>query len=511
MNARSNHNAIIAFIFITLLFTLSHNSRAQAAPRLDYTVGITDAAKHLFHIKIQASNLSDSNLDISLPSWTPGWYTIRPYAANIIKLEAHANDRRLSLRAIDKQTWRIITAGNRNLTIEYDYFADNLNVNGAELTDKHGFFLGTNLFFYIPGHTNDTPSTLKFEIPEGWRIATGLKRGNEKNVYQVRDFDNLVDCPTLLGDFDEFIVTVLEKKIHIVIDPKGQFSSEAGEKLKDYLGRIIESQGKMFGGLPYDEYWVLYVTGKLRGGGALEHENSTNVMLGAMPTNPLGVTGVTSHEHFHAWNVKRIRPASIFKYDYSKEQYIRELWFAEGFTSYYGDLHVRRAGIRTVSEYLRTLESQIRRLENSDARKWVSLSDASTTTWLSYGGGPGTGFASFTTDYYNKGELVGLLLDLEIRGLTSGKKSLDDVMRALFENYYKRKRGYTNEDVEKVASEIAGRSFKEFFNRYVEGTDELDYNAAFKHVGLRLVDGKIIDDENLSETQKAIRKGWLGE
>src|SRR5262247_205416 len=139
MNARSNHCAIIAFIFITLLFTLSHNSRAQAAPRLDYTVGITDAAKHLFHIKIQASNLSDSNLDISLPSWTPGWYTIRPYAANIIKLEAHGNDRRLSMHAIDKQTWRIITAGNRNLTIDYDYFADNLNVNGAELTDKHGF------------------------------------------------------------------------------------------------------------------------------------------------------------------------------------------------------------------------------------------------------------------------------------------------------------------------------------------------------------------------------------
>jgi predicted metalloprotease with PDZ domain len=303
---------------------------------------------------------------------------------------------------------------------------------------------------------------------------------------------------------------VLGKTIHIVIDPRGQITTEAGDKLKDYVSRIIESQGKMFGGLPYDEYWVLYVTGKLRGGGALEHENSTNIMLAAMPANPMSVTGVTSHEHFHVWNVKRIKPAGLIPYDYSKEQYIRELWVAEGFTSYYGDLHIRRARISTVSDYLRGLESQIRALQNNEAREWVSLSDSSTITWLSYGG-IGEGFTNFSTNYYNKGELVGMLLDLEIRGATDGKKSLDDVMRTLFENYYKQRRGYTNEDIEKLASDVAGRSFKDFFNRYVNGTEELDYNASFKHAGLQLVDGKITDLENITEAQRAIRKGWLGE
>ncbi|MBO0721609.1 MAG: M61 family metallopeptidase [Blastocatellia bacterium] len=518
MNKCSNHGwatRILSSIlrpsfFIFLLAALSYNSIAQAAPRLDYTIGIADAARHLFHLKIQASNISEPNLDISLPSWTPGWYTIRPYAANIIRLRADGMGRRLELHALDKQTWRIATEGNRSLTIEYDYFADNLNVNGAELTEKRGFFIGTNLFVYLPGHTSDTPATLRFEIPENWRIATGLKKGNEKNVYLVRDFDNLVDCPTVMGEFDELTVTALGINIHIIIDPPGQVSHEYGEKLKNYLGRIIESQGKMFGSLPYEEYWVLYVTGKLRGGGALEHENSTNIMRPAMPADPLEIAGVTSHEHFHAWNVKRIRPAGIFRYDYSKEQYFRELWFAEGFTSYYGDLHIRRAGIRTASEYLHGLETQISRLQSTEARKWVSISDASTMTWLSYGG-IGNGFANFTTDYYNKGELVGLLLDLEIRGRTSGKKSLDDVMRSLFENYYKKKRGYTNEDVEKVASEIAGRSFKDFFDRYVTGTAELDYDAALSYAGLRLVDGKIVDAEKISEAQRAIRKGWLGE
>jgi predicted metalloprotease with PDZ domain len=510
MKAFRRQRALLALFLVALLASLSHKVVAQSGPRLDYTIGIADAAKHLFHLKIQATNLKARTLDISLPSWTPGWYTIRPYASNVSKLHAHINGQRLPMRAIDKQTWRIETAGNRSLTIEYDYFADNLNVNGADLTENHGYFLGTNLFFYVPGHTTDTPSTLKFEIPENWRIATGLKRSNEKNLVLVRDFDNLVDCPTVIGDFDQFATTALGKTIHIVVDPKGQMTTEAVEKLKDYLTRVLESQGKMFGGLPYDEYWVLYVTGKLRGGGALEHENSTNVMLPAMPPDPRSVVGVTSHEHFHVWNVKRIKPAALTPYDYSKEQYVRELWFAEGFTNYYGDLHIRRAGVSTDDEYFRGIGNKIRGLQNSEPRKWVSLSDSSTITWLSYGG-LGSGFTNFSTNYYNKGELVGLLLDLEIRGATGNKKNLDDVMRYLFENFYQRKRGYTHEDIEKVVAEIAGRNFKDFFAKYVNGTDELDYDAALKHAGLRLVDGKIVDVDNISEAQRALRKSWLGE
>ena len=506
-------------LFLTLLFTASFAwsvALAQTAPRLDYTVGITDAARHLFHLKIQISNVSGKTLDISLPAWTPGWYTIRPYAANLIKLHANpasasANNfvsKPLPMRAVDKQTYRIETEGNRALTVEYDYFANNLAVNGAELTEKHGFFLGTNLFFYVPGHTLDTPSTVTFDIPDNWRIATGMKRGEGKNVFHVRNFDNLVDCPVVMSDFDDFQTTALGKTIHIVVDPKGQVSAENAPKLKDYISRVIESEGKMMGGLPYDEYWVLYVTG--RGGGALEHENSTNVMMPSFPANPLGAVGVTAHEHFHAWNVKRLRPAALWPYDYSKEQYTRELWFAEGFTNYYGSLHTRRSGITSVEDYLRGLGGKIARLQSSEARNWVSLADASTVTWLTYGGGGGN-FGNFTTDYYNKGELVGLLLDLEIRGASSNRKSLDDVLRFMFDNFYKKNKGYTVEDVEKVASDIAGRSFKEFFAKYVTGTEELDYNAALRYAGLRLVDGKIVDAENVSDQQRALRKSWLGE
>jgi len=479
-------------IVITVLLyaawpSLATPSAPQSAPRLDYTVRVADAPQHLFHLTIQVSNVAGRTLDLSLPAWTPGWYTIRPYAANMMRLHAHnAEGKRLPLRAVDKQTWRIETGGHRTFTVEYDYLANNLSVNGAELNERRGFFVGTNLFLYPVGHTTDVPSRVKFDVPAGWRIATGLKRGAEPNTYTARNFDNLVDCPTLMGDFDEETAAVKGKTVHIVIDPKGQLDDEGRSKLKEMVGRVIDSEGSMFGGLPYEEYWVLFVSGpNLRVGGALEHENSTNIMRGSQPVNPQFVIGTVSHEHFHAWNVKRIKPAGLIPYDYSREQYIRELWFSEGVTSYYSDLHLRRAGLITPEEYLQRQAGQISSLQQNEARQWISVDDASVTTWTTYtGGGP------FTVDYYNKGQLLGLLLDLEIRGATGNQRSLDDVMRHLFENYYRRGRGFTDEDVEKVASEVAGRSFKDFFARYVHGTEELDYNAALAHAGLRVEEKK---------------------
>jgi len=278
------------------------------------------------------------------------------------------------------------------------------------------------------------------------------------------------------------------------------------------IGRAIDSEGKMFGGLPYDEYWVLFVRGlNVRIGGALEHENSTNLIGAPLPADPKFVIGTVAHEHFHAWNVKRIKPAGLLPYDYRHEQYIRELWFAEGVTSYYADLHLRRAGVITPEEFLQRQAGQISFLQQNEARQWISADDASITTWTTYtGGGP------FTVSYYNKGQLLGLLLDLEIRGATQNKRSFDDVLRSLFENYYQRGRGFTDEDVEKVAAEIAGRSFKEFFTRYVHGTEELDYNRALGHAGLRLEKApeggyKISEIENATEAQQALRRSWLGE
>ncbi|MEP7274634.1 MAG: hypothetical protein ABI882_24305, partial [Acidobacteriota bacterium] len=490
----------------------SGQTGAQNSQRLDYTISIADAPRHLFHIKIAVTNSPGRTLDLTMPAWTPGWYTIKPYAANAMKLHAHDNGKRLPLRAVDKQTYRIETGGLRAFTVEYDYFANDLSVNGAELTEKRGYFVGTNLFFYVPGNTTNTPSTVKFELPAGWRVATGLRRDAEPNSFTARNFDNLVDCPTLLGDFDEDVTSVDGKTIHIVIDQKGMLNEENRTKLKDLVHRIIESQSKMFGGLPYNEYWVLFVGGEnLKTGGALEHENSTNVTYRTAPADPRRWVGTVSHEHFHAWNVKRLKPAGFVPYDYSKEQYIQELWFAEGVTSYYGDVHMLRSGLITPEQFVVQQGGQIGGLQSNEARRWISVDDASTTTWLTYTpGGP------FTVNYYNKGQVLGFMLDLEIRGASGGRKTLDDVLRSLYE----RGRGYTNDDVERVASEMAGRSLKDFFARYVHGTDEIDYNSFLKHAGWRLeevkadqpaprVQYRIVELENATAAQKATRQALL--
>jgi predicted metalloprotease with PDZ domain len=461
-------------------------AQTSSAPQLDYTVRVADAAEHLFHITIRVTNAASPTTDFSLPAWTPGWYTIMPYAANVMRLQAKdAQGNRLPLRAVDKQTWRVETKGSKSITVEYDYLANNLSVNGADLNERRGYFMGTNLFFYVPGHTTDTPSTVRFETPAGWRVATGLPRAGEANVFRARNYDHLVDCPVVMGDYDEETATVAGKTVHIVIDQKGQYNAEQRKQLRDLTARVIESQAKMFGGLPYDDYWVLFVTGpNLRVGGALEHENSTNIMAGReMPRDVKAVMGGVSHEHFHVWNVKRLKPAALIPYDYSRETYFRELWFAEGVTSYYTDVHLRRAGILTPEEHLQALAGAVDFLQGNEARHWISAADASVTTWTTYtGGGP------FTVNYYNKGALIGMLLDLEIRAATAGKRSLDDVLRQMYESHFKQGRGYTVEDVERACSEVAGRSFKDFFARYVTGTDELDYNASLAHIGLRVVE-----------------------
>ncbi len=516
MKATFRSMAATGLLLLVFLLGTSSGIATQTGPRLDYAISIADASKQLFHIRISVSNVTSRTLDLSMPAWTPGWYTIRPYASKVMKLHAHDNGRRLPLRATDKQSYRIDNGGLRTFTVEYDYLANDLSVNGAELTEKRGYFVGTNLFFYVPGHTTAVPSTVRFELPAGWRVATGLKPASEPNTFTARNFDNLVDCPTVLGDFDKETTTVDGKPIHVVIDQKGLLNDEGRAKLKDLVQQVVQSQSRMFGGLPYDDYWVLFIGGEnVQTGGALEHENSTNLMYRRMPSDPRSLMGGVSHEHFHVWNVKRLKPAGIVPYDYSREQNIQELWFAEGVTSYYGDVHLMRSGQWTPEQFVLRQGQQFAQLQRNEARRWISVADASTNTWLTYtGGGP------FTVNYYNKGQILGFLIDLEIRGATGGRKNFDDVVRRLYETHYKQGRGYTNADVENAATSIAGRSFKEFFSRYVHGTEEIDYNIHLRNAGWRLKsmdqgappspsDYSIVELEGATEAQRAVRRGLL--
>lgn len=454
----------------------------HSVPRIDYRVEVADIEAKLFGVTATVSNASSEFVDLSMPAWTPGWYVIADYARNLRKFQAKSADgRALRVEMLDKQTWRIFPAGAETFTVTYQIQADRLHVNGAEIRPDHAYFVGTNLFLYVPGHTTDVPFSVTFNVPDGWRIATPLQSAGRPGAYSAANFDVLVDSPTILGKFDEEMFQEAGRTFRVVFDPQGEFSASDRERVARRLQKVVAAEVELFGEAPFKDYWFLFLFGPQSRGG-LEHENSTNIVLDESVTRaPEALTGVAAHEFFHVWNVKRIKPAALLPYDYRGEQYVRELWFSEGVTDYYTEVSLYRAGLIGREEFLGNLSRSIASHQSNDTRRWVSAEEASFTTWLGY-----EEARPFSVDYYNKGALLGLLLDLELRAATRGKRSLDDVLRVLYSDFYKKGRGFTDAQLESLVSQLAGREFADFFSRYVAGVEELPFDEVLGKAGFRL-------------------------
>jgi len=476
------------------------------APRLDYEIGIRDLDQHLFRVSIRASGLRGDTLDISMPAWAPGWYVIKPYAGNVSRLQATAGGKPLAMNAVDKQTWRIQTKGSANLLIEYDYFANNRQVNGASLSRQGGYFLGSSLLFYVPGFTTQTPTTIKFSVPEDWQVATPLPPTDRAKTYSARSFDQLVDAPVVMGRFDRFSAEREGVAFHLISDPAGQLNEPYARRLLDGIGQVAKQQGEIFGEIPFKDYWVMFICGTPQVFNGLEHENSTNIVVEEFPADFASAMAMISHEMFHAWNVKRLRPKSLMPYDYRRDMTTTELWFAEGFTSYYGDLLLARTGLISPTAYFGGLGRKMLAEDQSPPSKWVSLTNSSAITWLGYDG-TDPGFTTFAADYYRRGELVALMMDLQIRKQTSNAKSLDDVMRLLYQT--KSAGGYTNEDILASASTVSGTDFRGFFDQYIFGTAPLPFDEPLALVGLRRRGDSVTDLATVTASQRRSRQLWL--
>lgn len=455
---------------------------------VEYTVEVRDTAKHLFHVTAKFSNLRQPNLDVALPVWTPGVYEAKNYALNVFRLTVRdRSGARLRAPKVQPSTWRIETSGSDVVTVEFDYAATDLAWNGAGVTSQHAFFTGTQLFLEPIGY-RDVPSTVRFVLPSGWRVASALRETVDSSVFAAADYDELVDAPTVLGSFD-LIRFEAEGKPHLVVTaPAGAECADDLPGLVETLPRIIAVQRSIFGSLPYEKY-VFFCVADLRGA-SLEHGNSyvTNWF------DPVSA----AHEIFHLWNVKRIRPAEMWPYDYSRVNPGPSLWVSEGITSYYEAITAYRAGLERIGDspaegagpelYLPVRESErslldhlayrMSLVESHPERDHVSPSDASLSDGMGYGAiGP---------SYYNTGELLGLLLDLSILHHTQGRRSLDDAMRTLYTEYYERGKGFTPDDLIRVVSANAGRDYTEFFRRYVTGTEVPPYDSILGHAGYRV-------------------------
>jgi predicted metalloprotease with PDZ domain len=463
----------------------------QPQPVNDYTIGWSNPATHLYDVALTFQAEPQDSVDVLLPIWRPGRYVRQHYADKVQEFSADDGaGRPLTFRKAGLSTWRISTlAGEtraKRVRVRYRFYANTLDAGASLLSAEEAYFNPVNLFAYPAGQIL-RPVRLTLQLPKGWQVATALTPSRRPNVFTAADYHALADSPVIASPSLVSRQFTLED-VPYTLWFQGRFQpGERAERILPDVEKIARVQTAIFGGAPFDEYFFLIHLVPWPFGHGVEHANSSSIVLQdnafGSEEGYQGFLRVLSHELFHTWNVKRLRPAALWPYDYMQEQFTTLHWFTEGVTSYYGGLSMRRAGHTSTERYLRDLGDVIDGLQRTPGRKIVSVALGSWDSWLT---GYGQGNPNTTVDFYGKGQILGFLLDALIRARTDGQKSLDDAMRFLFETYYRKGRGMPEEGVELAAEQVAGSSFDDFFRRYVSGTDELPYNEILRPFGLRV-------------------------
>ena len=513
----------VSLFFISSFLLMNNHCLAQMSkPVMRYTISMPAPASHYFHVELEASGWDKDTLDLTMPQWMPGYYQLMNYATAVENFSAKdAQGKHLFSQKSNDNHWMMATARNKFFKLSYEVKAEKQFVANSFLDSTHAYMIPAGLFLYVNGHIN-TPVSVKIINNKRWnKIATGLEPvTGKKDEFFAPDFDILYDSPLLIGDLEELPSFTVKGIEHRFIGYKmGNFDKVL---FMNNLKKVVEAAVNIIGDIPYNDYTFIAI-GPGRGG--IEHLNNTTVSFDGSGLNtPDGMNKMMNflaHEYFHHYNVKRIRPFELGPFDYDKGSKTNLLWVSEGLSVYYEYLVVKRAGLIDEAGLLKDIEANINAFENDPGRFYQSLTQASYETW---GDGPfGTqgADANRSISYYDKGPVVGLLLDLFIRHSTANKKSLDDVMRYLYRQYYKKEgRGFTDAEFEQACENVAGASVNELFE-YVYTTKELDYNKYLAYAGLKMnVQSETEKDkrvfkisrlENADEFQSAILRSWLGE
>ena len=456
-----------------------------STPDIAYTVSMSKPATHLLEVEMRLKwNQMPDQAELKMPVWTPGSYLVREYARHVQDFAVKdASGKALGWRKINKNTWQVDSKGAGELVATYRVYSNELTVRTNELNDEHGFWNNGALLMFPKGQLA-AASTVKVNPFGNWKVATGLpKVAGQANTFRSPNFDVLYDSPFEVSNFNEISFDVQGKPHRFVMSGEGNYDLKA---LARDTTKIVEEAYKIFGELPYEDYTFIV---NLRGGGGLEHLNSTALQWNRFGFKPAaryrGFLSLVAHEYFHAWNVKRIRPDALGPFDYENENYTKLLWVAEGATSYYEGVLLRRAGLTSDQEILNSKANAITDLQNRPGRFETSLEEASQDAWIKYYR-QDENSANNQISYYDKGDIVNMMLDLTIRGSSNGTKSLDDVMRHLYDEFYKKGRNYTPEDYQKVSEMMAGRSLDDFFSKYVRGEGEIDYAGIMSAIGIKV-------------------------
>jgi predicted metalloprotease with PDZ domain len=476
--------------FLTVLLGFGYCSSLRATIR--YEVSLAHPEQHLFHVTMTIPDVADE-VTIQIPAWN-ALYQIRDFSSHIQQVEvrqapsqpgSHAatDVATPSIKKIDKQTWHI--TGNGTVVVRYAIYWDEPGPFATQLNREHAFISPALILMYVPERRSEQVQFILGELPDTWQGAgpgvQAEERMDRAHAFSsdFPNYDALADAPIETGNFEEFQLPGMSPEVWVIIHGDNYKKKQVETELK----RICEYELKLMGKAPYWRYtFVLHIgKGAAGAGGGMEHADSTAISVPSGDSLP----GVAAHEFFHLWNVKRIRPATLYPVDYTKEQYTRALWFAEGVTSTYGSYTMERSGLWTKQQLYHDLSEEITELEARPANRWQSAEQSSLDAWLEKY--PLYENPEFSVSYYTKGQILGVLLDILIRDRTDNQKSLDDVLREMNNEFGVTAKPYRDSlDVQLTAEKVAGGSFEDFFKQYVAGASPLPYQAIFTLAGLEL-------------------------
>ena len=441
---------------------------------VQFNVDLSEA--HSGTLKVHMEFPSSGREEIVMPVWAPGSYLVRDFSRHVSNIRSNGK-----IEQVSKNRWSVASK-EKTAVVDYDVYCDELTVDTSYADNSFVLINGTGLFFYVEGK-KDSQFGLKFRNFGKWKIATGLPQ--KKGEYVAEDYDHLVDCPVLIGDLQLMEFTAMNKK-H-VIAWQGRMVREKNAITDDFR-KIVEAEGKLYGKLPYEKYFFLIITVPDEYYGGLEHKNSTAILYPEYKLMDdfdykLFLTTV-SHEFFHTWNVKRIRPKELGPFDYTKEVYTNLLWLSEGFTSYYEWLVLWRAGLVKEDEYMKHLSKYIDFYKLQPGHI-IPADSSSFNTWIKLYKPDGNIFNTYVS-YYLKGELIAFVLDVEIIKATKGKKSLDDVFRGLFEDFIANGKGIEKKDLIEHVRKLIGEDAHRIVTRLTETSEEINFEQYLREMGYKV-------------------------
>ena len=476
---------------ISILITII--SFASFGGSIKYNLSMPKPQNHYFHVEMELDGFKEKELNVKMPIWAPGSYLAREFAKNVNLVKAFdANGNALEVKKTNKNTWCIKKGKAKSIKVNYEVYAFELTVRTSFLDQTHGFVSGSGVFMYVDGH-KDQDGLVEVLPYKGFsNITTALPLESGESVqadgagtYSFENYDHLVDCPIEIGNQEIFTFKAGGTKHTVAMYGTGNYDVEL---LQIDMAKVVESATEVFGQNPNKEYTFI-IHNVVDGQGGLEHTNSTVLSVNRWTyegSKYVGFLSLVAHEYFHLWNVKRIRPIELGPFDYDSEVYTSMLWVMEGFTSYYDELLLLRAGFYTKEQFLAKLFGTINYVEGTPGTRVQPVAHASFDAWIkAYR--PNENSSNTTMSYYSKGTVIATMIDAMIIESSNGEKCLDHFMQHLYRVFYQGKgRGFTEKEFKTELESFVNKDLTEFYDKYIDGTEIPDYTQVFDVFDLKV-------------------------